>query len=88
MYILSYLNGDGEKYEVDAEKIADNLVRITGDYPINTDGFYLSRKGYEDNWNYTEYTTIYQTLAAGAIFSNDGSVAPEPNNEDEIIEEE
>lgn len=74
MYILSYLNGDGETYEVDAEKIADNLVRITGDYPINTDGFYLSRKGYEDNWDYTAYTTIYSEIPDGVIFSNDGSI--------------
>ena len=87
MYVLRYIEDDNT-YEVEATKTADNLVTITGVFPVKEDGFILSRKGYEDNWNYTEYTTIYQTLAAGAIFSNDGSVAPEPNNEDEIIEEE
>lgn len=88
-YILKYLNDeDNESFEVDAVKVASNLVQITGDYPIRTDGFLLSRKGIDDNWDYTKYTTIYKEIVDGVIFSNDGSVEPEPNENPVFIEEE
>jgi len=80
MYILRYLKDD-ESYQVDATKQGGNLISVTGDYPVRTDGFMLSREGYHDNWDYTEYTTIYDELVDGAIFSNDGSVKPDEPEE-------
>lgn len=76
MYTLRYRKED-EVYEVDAVKRDAHHVEITGDYPVQTDGFIINREGYIDNWDYTQYTTIYKEILDGAIFSDDGSVEPE-----------
>lgn len=77
MLLLQYLN-DKEKYLVTFETITKNIVKITGDFPTKTSGFALSREDKEDNWNYSEYTTVYRKIDGGAQFSNDGSVYVEP----------
>ena len=57
-----------------------HILQITGDFPVKTKGFILSRDGYNDNWDYSKFKTIYRTIEGGAQFSDDGSVyvAPEP----------
>ena len=90
MYTIRYVKDD-ETYDVDAVKLDANRVEVKGDYPVRTDGFYLSRKGIPDNWDYTKYTTIYKEVLDGAIFSNDGSVEPEPvepEHDEYMVEEE
>ena len=83
MYILRYRREE-ETYNVNAVKMGDNLVSITGDFPVQELGFTLTRDGYHDNWDYSDFTTIYDELVDGAIFSNDGSVKPEePTDEPE-----
>lgn len=74
---LKYLNEE-YTYNIEFKKISNNLVEITGDFPIKTDGFTLSRETYEDNWDYSAYTTIYREVENGCQFSNDGSVYVEP----------
>lgn len=74
---LQYQN-DNSIYEVKFKKINKNVVQISGDFPIQTDGFTLSREEYEDNWDYSEFTTIYREVENGCQFSNDGSVYVEP----------
>lgn len=74
---LKYLNEE-TNYKIDFDKISNNVVEITGDFPIKTDGFTLSRETHEDNWDYSAYTTIYREVEDGVQFSNDGSVWVEP----------
>lgn len=64
-------------YPINFNLISDNIVELTGDFPICTDGFTLSRPEYEDNWDYSAYTTVYREIDGGAQFSNDGSVYTE-----------
>lgn len=76
MLALKYLN-DTEIYEVGFDK-ADHVVTIKGNIPAKTDGFTLSRIGYEDEWDYSQFTTIYRELEDGVQFSDDGSIYEPP----------
>ena len=69
---------DNSIYEVKFKKINKNVVQISGDFPIQTDGFTLSREEYEDNWDYSAFTTVYKEIENGCQFSNNGSVYVEP----------
>lgn len=80
MLNLKYLN-DNSTYKVDFNKISKNIVQINGDFPIQTDGFTLSREKHEDNWDYSAFTTVYKEVENGVQFSNDGSVWVEPTVE-------
>lgn len=71
-----YYKNETTKYDISFTKNSENVVTCAGDFPVKTDGFYLTRDGHDDKWNYTEFTTIYKELEEGAMFSNDGSVAP------------
>lgn len=91
---LKYQNDDSI-YEIEFKKISKNIVEITGDFPIQTDGFTLSREKHEDNWDYSAFTTVYKEVENGCQFSNDGSVyvepiVPEPTTEElaELAEKE
>lgn len=75
--ILKYLN-DTTEYEIEFKKISANIVEITGDFPIQSTGFTLSRENHNDNWNYLDYTTVYREVDGGVQFSNDGSVMAIP----------
>lgn len=75
--LLQYQN-DNLSYEVKFKKISENIVQITGNFPIKNDGFTLSRETHEDNWDYSAFITIYREIENGCQFSNDGSVYAEP----------
>ncbi len=79
MLILKYL-GTKTSYEVNFSTISENIIEITGNFPIKTKGFTLSRPTREDNWDYSDYTTIFREIDNGVQFSNDGAVyiAPDP----------
>ena len=79
MLILKYLNTK-TPYEVNFLTISENIVEVTGNFPIKTKGFTLSRPTCEDNWDYSGYTTIYRKIENGVHFSNNGSVyiTPDP----------
>lgn len=86
MFNLRYLEEE-TNYEIEFKKLSKNVVEIIGDFPIQTKGFTLSRLEYEDNWDYSKFTTIYKELDNGAQFSNDESVYVEPEVvKPEIIE--
>lgn len=74
--------GDSRIYLIEFNTISDNVVELKGDFPVLTDGFTMSRPDHDDNWDYSEYTTVYREIDDGAQFSNDGSIytppAPEP----------
>lgn len=72
---------DNTVYPIEFNVVSANVVELKGDFPILTDGFLLSRFGYEDNWDYTAYTTVYREIDGGVQFSNDGSIYVEPEPE-------
>ena len=82
MLKFQYIN-DSEVYLIEFDSITQNIVQIKGDFPIKTNGFTLSREGKEDNWNYSDYTTVYREIDGGVQFSNNGSVYVEPEPESE-----
>ena len=79
MLKLKYLDSN-KTYDVSFFVVTDNIVEIIGDFPIQTTGFTLSRSECDDNWDYSNFTTIYRKIENGVQFSNDGSVyvAPDP----------
>lgn len=79
MLEMRYVNGK-EKYEVNFKKVTDAVVELTGNFPVKKEGFVLSRPRVEDNWDYSEYKTIYLQVECGVQFSNDESVYVEPQN--------
>lgn len=73
MIELKYL-GDDVSYPVSFSWIHyDNVVQVLGDLPVKETGFELSRSGFEDHADYSDFTTVYRTLDNGIQFSNDGS---------------
>lgn len=73
-----------ETYLVDDFSQSGNIVTIKSErsIPDNTSGFYLSREGKGDRWDYTKFTTIYRKLSKNEIqFSNDGSVYVPPKKD-------
>lgn len=77
MLKLRYI-GDEPSYEVEFSKSSNNICIIKGDIPIKTSGFILSRIGKEDNWDYSDFITVYKQEENKVWFSNDGSVYVEP----------
>lgn len=84
MLNMNYI-GDSTIYPIEFSTISDNVVELKGDFPVLTEGFILSRPDYDDNWDYSTYTTIYRELNDSVQFSNDGSIytPPEPTPEPE-----
>ena len=76
--ILKYID-ESTLYEIEFKKISKNIVEIIGEFQIKTTGFTISRKDYDDNWDYSTFTTIYRELDNGCQFSNNGSVYIEPD---------
>lgn len=76
-----------KKYYADFHKISENIVELIGDFPIQTDGFMLSRENMADNWDYSGFTTAYREIDGGCQFSNDGSVYVEPIPYEPTLEE-
>ena len=72
MLKLKYIN-DTEEYQVEFSKISKNICQLKGEFPVKRDGFFLSRIGENDNWDYTSYKTIYRQLENAVQFSNNGS---------------
>lgn len=82
MLQLKYLK-EQKIYPVSFKTISKNVVQITGDFPVKTTGFTISKEGKNWKGDYSDYTTVYQKLDDGVQFSNDGStyvppVPPEP----------
>lgn len=84
MLHLVYVGEKDKKYAVDFEQLSEHVIQITGDFPVKGNGFTLTRFDCDDDWDYTEFRTIYKTVEGGAQFSDDGSVyvaPPEPEPE-------
>ena len=79
MLNLQYVN-EKTYYQINFKYLSENIVQITGNFPIKTKGFNLSRIGSPEViiGNYTDYKTVYKEIENGAMFSNDGSVYVEP----------
>lgn len=72
MLEMKYLDKEN-KYSIEFKNHSKNIVEIIGDIPVRTSGFLLSRPGKNDNWDYSNYTTIYRKTKDSVMFSNDGS---------------
>ena len=83
MLELKYINLE-TSYEVDFSRISDNIIEIQGNFPAKSYGFTLSRPNQNDDWDYSDFTTVYRTLDNGIQFSNDGSVYIEPEPSPEL----
>lgn len=77
MMKLMYV-GEKSKYDISFKKINQHILQITGDFPVKTKGFILSRDGHNDNWDYSRFKTVYQEIEGGAQFSDDSSVYTAP----------
>lgn len=86
MLNMKYSNNDNT-YSVDFNIISDNIVELIGDFPIQTDGFVLSRENMNDDWDYSGFTTVYREINGGCQFSNDGSVYVEPIPHEPTLQE-
>lgn len=83
MLELKYLNST-TSYEVDFFCVSENIIELHGNFPVENLGFTLSRPNQNDNWDYSDFTTVYRTLDNGAQFSNDESVYTESDVTPEI----
>ena len=82
MIKLKY-SGEKTAYDISFGKVSSHIVQITGDLPIKEKGFICYREeDIEDIWDYTGYSTVYQKIDGGALFSDDGSIYVEPQEPD------
>lgn len=65
---------DNTVYPVEFSIISNNVVELKGDFPVQSDGFMLSRPDREDNWDYSDFVTVYRNVDSGIQFSNDYSI--------------
>lgn len=77
MLLMKY-KGLKTEYPVNFKKVSSNIVQIIGEVPAKTHGFTVSRTDKDDNWDYSDYTTIYKKEEGCIWFSNDESVYVEP----------
>lgn len=73
MLKLKYIN-ENTFYSVNFNNISNNIIQITGVFPIKTIGFNLYTSNKILLGNYNEYNTVYKELSNGAMFSNNGKV--------------
>lgn len=79
-------------YDVEFTQISDSVLSLRGSMPAKDKGFMLTRDGYDDNWDYSKYTTIYREMDGEILYSSDGSIyvppaptpEPEPPSEEEL----
>ena len=74
---LQYI-GTSIYYDVDVMAVLPNVIQVTGSrLTMKESGFILVDD--EDNeYDYSEYSTLYRTVEGGFQYSNDGSVWTEP----------
>lgn len=78
MIKLKYV-GEETIYDIFFKRISNNIVQITGNFPVQEKGFICFRvEDKEDAWDYEGFATVYREIDGGAQFSNDGSVYVEP----------
>lgn len=85
MLTMKYIN-DTARYDVSLNRISDHVIQLSGAFPVKTNGFYLSRAGKDDKWDYSGFTTVYREMEGCVQFSDDGSLytaPPEPEPDPE-----
>ena len=74
MLNLRYV-GSEDFYQINFNQNSDNLITITGDFPVKRKGFKIYLVGRNmPIGDYSSFVTVYKELENGAMFSNDGSV--------------
>lgn len=70
MLKMYYKNTEDIIYDVAFERLSDNEVRLTGEFPVKSDGFYLTRENENDKWDYSSFTHVKEQSGNSAIFSD------------------
>lgn len=75
-----YLGETSTQYPVEFS-LSGNVATVKGILPAKVKGFFLTRPGMNDAWDYTAFTTIYRVGDDFVQFSNDGSKYEEPTTD-------
>ena len=74
MLNLRYV-GSEDFYQINFKQNGDNLITITGDFPVKRQGFKIYLAGETmPIGDYSSFVTVYREIEGGAMFSNDASV--------------
>lgn len=66
---------DGVTREVQFIRLSAHVVKLVGvDIPENKSGFFVSREHQNDEWDYSRFTTVYNSGEGWVAYSDDGSV--------------
>lgn len=84
MLKMIYIDDSKSAYNVSFKMIGEHIVELIGEIPVKKCGFMLTRPDMEDNWDYSDFTTIYHSKDNSVSFSNDGSVYTEPESSEPI----
>lgn len=72
-------NNNDTKYDVELDRINDNVLYVIGNVPSNKSGFKTyDEDGVTQLGDFSDYITIYRKVEDGVQFSNDGSTYKEP----------
>ena len=78
--------GKEQEYDVSFALISEHVVRLTGDAQAYDTGFVLSREGRNDDWNYSQFRTVFSIGEGYVEYSDDGSVYEEPEQTEDVPE--
>ena len=73
MLEMKYI-GEDTAHQVSFRNLSDHVCELSGDFPVKTGGFTLSRIEKNDAWDYSGYATVYRQIDGGAQFSDDSSI--------------
>ena len=81
MSLICKFNDLENEFNVEFVQSSEHIVMLTSLEPLPDDvsGFVLTREDRHDNWDYSDYTTIYRKISKTQVqYSNDGSVYVPP----------
>lgn len=65
-------------YDVDVMAILPDVIQVTGPKLIMKESGFILIDEEENEYDYSEYSTLYRTVEGGFQYSNDGSIWVEP----------
>ena len=74
---LQYI-GTSIFYDVDVMAILPNVIQVTGSRLIMKESGFILIDDEDNEYDYSDYSTLYRTVDGGFQYSNDGSIWIEP----------